>query len=175
MLKPSRRSMAPNSTSTWTINFAAMRLPSIYAPFETCNNMSLIQAADDSSNADNSVHIRLIFPSSAASASRACPGFNDALGLLRIDLFDRDANLTFQYYCQLHRSPGQPYESYSTLDANVEQSHFEKSQQIVSIWRVDIHDTAQRISYYNESDNRPFLRVRNNCLVARILCRITNS
>jgi hypothetical protein len=59
--------------------------------------MSLIQAAEDSSKADKSVHIRFILDSNMISASRAFAGVKDSPGLLGIDLFARDASLTFQY------------------------------------------------------------------------------
>jgi hypothetical protein len=80
------------------MNLAAIRLPSIYAPFDTCSNMSLIHAAEDSSKADINVHIRFIFVSRAISASRALVGLVDASGVTDLDLLDREANLTFQYY-----------------------------------------------------------------------------
>ena len=60
--------------------------------------MSLIQAAEDSSNADNKVQIRFILDSNTISASRACAGVTEFPGLFNNDLFDREANLTFQYY-----------------------------------------------------------------------------
>jgi len=60
--------------------------------------MSLMHAADDSSKADNKVHIRVTFVSSTLSASRACSGDKTTSGVLGLDLFARDANLTFQYY-----------------------------------------------------------------------------
>lgn len=107
ILNTSSSSIASNNTSTWMINFAAIRLPSIYAPFETCNSMSLIHAADDSSKADNKVHIRVTFVSRRDSASRACAGDNITSGVLGLDLFARDANLTFQYYYQFYLVWGQ--------------------------------------------------------------------
>ena len=158
MLSSSSRSIAPNRTSTWTMNFAAIRLPSIYAPFETCSNISLIQAADDSSNADNSVHIRLIFFSSAASASRACVGLSNESGLGRLVLFDREANLTFQYYASVASKRLEPCESYNTLDANVEQSRF----------------IVRRIACCSGNDSIPVHHVHSNYLVVRRRCRIEN-
>ena len=174
MLSSSSRSIAPNRTSTWTMNFAAIRLPSIYAPFETCSNISLIQAADDSSKADNKVHIRLIFFSSAASASRACVGLSNESGLGRLVLFDREANLTFQYYMSVVFKRLEPCESYNTLDANVGQFHFEKSRRIVSILLVDTHDIVRRIACYSGNDNIPVHYVHSNYLVVRRQCRIEN-
>jgi len=175
MLRSSSRSIAPNRTSTWTMNFAAIKLPSIYAPFETCSNISLIQAADDSSKADNKVHIRLIFFSSAASASRACVGLSNESGLDTLVLFDREANLTFQYYASVASRRLEPCESYSTLDANVEQSRFEKSRRIVSISLVDTHDIVRRIACCSGNDSIPVHHVHSNYLVVRRLCRIDNT
>jgi len=92
--------MALNRNSTWTMNLAAIKLPSMYAPFETCNNISLIHAADDSSNADNNVHILVIFVSRTFSASHASTGLVAASGVPGLERAERDANFTFQYYSQ---------------------------------------------------------------------------
>src|SRR5271170_4601624 len=167
MLSSSSRSIAPKRTSTWTMNFAAIRLPSIYAPFETCSNISLIHAADDSSKADNKVHIRLIFFSSAASASRACVGLSKESGFGRLVLFDREANLTFQYYKSVVSRRLGPCESYNTLDANVERSHFERSRRIVTISLVDSHDIVRRIGCCSGNDSIPVHHVHSNYLVVR--------
>ena len=175
MLSSSSLSMAPNSTSTWMMNFAAMRLPSIYAPFETCSNMSLMQAADDSSKADNKVHIRLTFFSRVASASRACSRLSNESGPGTLDLFDRETNLTFQYYISVMFPKTELCESYNTLDANAERSHFSKSQQIVSISPSDTRDIVRRTACCNGNDSIPVHHVHNNYLVVRIRCRIANT
>lgn len=175
MLRSSSLSIAPNKTSTWTMNFAAMRLPSIYAPFETCSNISLIQAADDSSKADSKVHIRLTFCSSAASASRASVGLSNESGFGRFDLVDREANFTFQYYKLVVLSRVEPCESCNTPDANAEQSHFEKSRRIVSVLLADSHDIVRRIACCSGNDSILVHHVHSNYLVVRIRCRRENT
>lgn len=134
--------------------------------------MSLIQAADDSSNADNSVHIRFILDSSNISSSRAFAGVNDSPGLLSADLFDRDANLTFQYYILATVTRAEPCESCNILDASVELFHFERSRQTVSGLPVDIHDIVLQILYCSGSDNTPVPRAHNNYRVVQKPCRI---
>ena len=51
--------MVANKTSTCRINFSAIRIASRYCPLLTWRNISEIQAALDSSNAERTLHIQL--------------------------------------------------------------------------------------------------------------------
>jgi hypothetical protein len=77
------------------IAFWILRLASASDPFADCSNISDIQAAVDSSKADNTVNISVGFDSRSSCLVRTLEGVKAASGALG---FDCDAIVTFQYY-----------------------------------------------------------------------------